>query len=140
MIECSCVEPDRYTRRPGHSDGGRGTRAGAPQKRDAAVSAEHDHLGIPELPGDAAVTAPLRWVGLGAVSGCPVGVGRGDGVGSARAVAVYQYDALGVTGQDHGQDVLDDGGVVPGPAAGDKEAEGLAHVWLLASVVGCLTR
>ena len=38
---------------------------------------------------------------------------------------VHQEHCLGVAGQDHGQGVLDDAGVVPGPAAGDEEAEGL---------------
>jgi hypothetical protein len=32
---------------------------------------------------------------------------------------------------DCGQGALDDGAVVPGPAAGDEEAEGLAHGWVV---------
>jgi hypothetical protein len=38
-----------------------------------------------------------------------------------------------VAGQDHGEGVLDDGGLAAGPAAGDKEAEGLAGTWPLAA-------
>ena len=67
---------------------------------------------------------------LAVISGCPVGAGSGDGVGSARAGPVDQEHSLGVVSQDHGQGVLDDVGVVPGAAAGEEEAEGLAHGWL----------
>jgi hypothetical protein len=85
---------------------GRGARAGSPQERGTAISAQPGHLGIPELPGGPTV-APVRGVSLEAVSRCPGGVG---------------------------------GGVVPGAAAGDEKAEGLAHGWLLVSADGCLTR
>jgi len=37
-----------------------------------------------------AVTAPVRRVSPGALSGCAVGVGRSDGVGSTRAGTVDQ--------------------------------------------------
>jgi hypothetical protein len=68
---------------------------------------------------------------LGVISGCPVGIGRGDGIGSARAGAVHQKHSFRVTGQDDRQDVLNGGNVVPGPAASDQETERLAHGWLL---------
>ena len=91
-------------------------------------------------PGGRAVGSPVRRVRLDAVSRCPVGVGRGDGVGSAGAGPVHQEHSLGAAGQDRGQGVLDDGAVVLGPAAGDEKAERLAHVWLPVAAEGCLTR
>jgi hypothetical protein len=59
-------------------------------------------------------------------------------VWSARLEACkpQQEYSLGLAGQDHRQGVLVDGGVVLGPAAGDKEAKGLAHGWLLAVAEG----
>jgi hypothetical protein len=47
---------------------------------------------------------------------------------------------FGVVGQDRRQGVLDDRGVIPAPAAGDQEAEGLAHDGLPGSAEGGLTR
>ena len=118
------MQPDGYARSPGQPDGGHGARASASQERDAAARAQADHLGVPQLTTGPAVPVPVRRMRLDPVSRCPGGVGRSDGVGSARAGAVHQEHSLGVAGQDHGQGVLDDAGVVPGPAAGDEEAEG----------------
>jgi len=77
------VNPGGYACGPGPPDGGRGAGAGASQERGAALRAEPDHLGVPQLPGAPAVTAPVRRVGLDVVSGCPGGIRRCDGVGSA---------------------------------------------------------
>jgi hypothetical protein len=102
-----------------------GPGADASHERDTTVRAQADHLRVPHVSGGPAVPVPVRRVRIGAVSGRARRVCRGDAVGSARAGAVHQEHSLGVASQDHGQGVLDNGGVVPGPAAGDEEAEGL---------------
>ena len=85
LLSSLCVHPDGYACGPGQPDGSCGAGAGASQERGAALRAERDHLGVPQVSGSPAVTAPVRWVGLDVIARCPGGVGGGDGVGSARA-------------------------------------------------------
>lgn len=82
-------------------------------------------------PADRPYRCQPAGVRLGVIPAGPVRVGGCDGVGSGGAGAVYQEHSFGVTGQDDGQGVLNDGDVVPGPAASDQETERLAHGWLL---------
>jgi hypothetical protein len=124
-----CVDPDGHARCPGQLDGLGAAGAGASDERGAAVRSEGDHLGVAPVPGRSPVPGPVSGVCLGAVAGGPGGVGGSDRVSSARARAVDQQDALGVSAEDHRQGLLDGLHVVPGAAAGHQEPEGLAHDW-----------
>lgn len=74
---------------------------------------------------------PVCRVRLAAVSRCPGGVGRDDGVGSAAAGPVHQDHSLGMARQDCVPGMLDGRGVVPGAAAGEQQAERQPYGWLL---------